>query len=76
MNYDLPYSFVKCSNNWTWASNKENIFDLIIFIKEPRDLDSSKRNFYSVKYQIIKAVYANIFPDNINFDKFIKGLIE
>ena len=76
MNYDLPYSFVKWNNNWSWGSNKEDIFNLVVSTKEPRDKNSAKKNFNSVRDQIIKAVYANTFPENINFDKVIKGLTE
>ena len=76
MNYDLPYSFVKWNNNWGWESSEEDIFDLDVYTKQPRDTSSSKNNFYSVRDQIIKAVYANTFPDDINFDKVIKGLTE
>ena len=76
MNYDLPYSFVKWNNNWGWESSEEDIFDLDVYTKKPRDTSSSKKNFYSARDKIIKAVYANTFPDDINFDKVIKGLSE
>ena len=33
--------------------------------------DSAQKNFYSVRNKIINAVYANTFPDSINFDKAI-----
>ena len=74
INYELPYSFVKWSNNWSWDSNKDNILDSDVDTKSPRDSKSTKKNFYSVRDQIIKAVSGNTFPDNINFDKVIKGL--
>ena len=76
MNFNLPYSLVKWSNNWGWDSKAEDIFDLDVYVKEPEDMKSSKKNFYAVRDQIMKAVYENKFPENINFDKVIKSLSE
>ena len=74
MNYDLPYSFVSWNNNWSWGSQEEDNFDLEVETKQPVDASSERRKFLSVRNPIIKAVYANIFPDKINFDKTIKSL--
>ena len=74
MNYDLPYSFVSWTNNWSWGSQEEDHFDLEVETKKPTDESSERRKFTSVRDQIIKAVYANTFPDKINFDKAIKSL--
>ena len=76
MNFNLPYSLVKWSNNWGWDSKAEDIFDIDVYVKEPEDMKSSKKNFYAVRDQIMKAVYENKFPENINFDKVIKSLSE
>ena len=74
MNYDLPYSFVSWNNNWSWGSLEKDNFDLEVETKQPTDASSGRRKFISVRDQIIKAVYANTFPDKINFDKTIKSL--
>ena len=76
MNYDLPYIFAKWNNNWGWGSKEEDKFDSEVFVKKPSDINSSKKNVYSIRDQILKAVYNNKFPDDINFDKTIKGLNE
>ena len=74
MNYDLPYSFVSWTNNWSWGAKEEDQFDLEVETKTPTNVSSERRKFISVRDQIIKAVYANTFPDKINFDKTIKSL--
>ena len=76
MNYELPYSLVKWTNNWSWDSKIEDKFDSEVVTKKPSNINNAKKNIYSVRDQIIKAVYANTFPDDINFDKVIKGLSE
>ena len=76
MNYDLPYSFSKWSNNWSWGSEEEDELIWDLEIKIPSNEKSEKKKFDSIKNQIIQAVYANTFPDNINFDKTIKSLKE
>ena len=76
MNYELPYSLVKWSNNWSWDSKNEDKFDSDVVTKKPSNTNNAKKNIYSVRDQIIKAVYANTFPEDINFDKVIKGLSE
>ena len=45
-------------------------------IKIPSDTNSAQKSIYSVRDNIIKVVYANTFPDDINFDKAIKSLTE
>jgi len=74
LNYELPFMFSKWSNNWSWDSKEKDYFNYEMEIKRPDDEISAKRNFYSVRDQITKAVYANKFPDDINFDKVIKSL--
>ena len=76
MNYDLPYSFVKWNNNWGWNSNEDDHFDLEVIVRKPSNMASAKKDFYSIRDQIIKAVYDNRIPEDINFDKVIKGLSE
>ena len=43
-------------------------------IKTPSNTNSATKAFYSVRDDIIKVVYANTFPDDINFDTVIKNL--
>ena len=74
MNYDLPYSFVSWTNNWSWGAQEKDNFDSEMEMKKPTDDSSERKKFLSVKDQIIKAVYANTFPDKVNFDKAIKSL--
>ena len=74
INYELPYNIIKWTNNWSWGSKYEDKCDKEMILKKPSNENSAKKNFYNIRDQIIKAVYANTFPDNINFDKTIKGL--
>ena len=43
-------------------------------LKTPGNTSSAQKNFYSVRDAIVKAVYANTMPDNLNFDDVIKKL--
>jgi len=44
-------------------------------LKTPSNKNGAQKNFYNVRDQIIKTVYANKFPDTINFDSVIKSLV-
>ena len=74
INYRLPYSFSKWSNNWSWGSKKNDQLNGGVTTKKPSNINSSQKLFYSSRDQIIKAVSGNIFPDAINFDKAISSL--
>ena len=75
INYRLPYAFTKWSDNWSWGSINDDSFNNDgIIVKIPENANSAQRIIYSVRDQIIKAVFANTFPDNINFDSSINGL--
>ena len=74
INYQLPYTFAKWSNNWSWKATKNEQKNMNEILKTPTDPESAEKNFYSVRDQIIKTVEENKFPDTINFDKVIKGL--
>ena len=74
INYMLPYTFTKWSNNWSWNALKAEQKSMDEILLKPSNPDSAIREFYSVRDEIIKTVKANKFPDNINFDKVIKGL--
>ena len=74
INYQLPYTFAKWSNNWSWKATKNEQKNMNEILKTPTNPESAEKNFYSVRDQIIKTVEENKFPDTINFDKVIKGL--
>ena len=76
INYQLPYSFSKWENMWSWGakSKEQNSIDLIL--KKPNNTNSAQKSFYLIRDQIIKAVMCNTFPDSINFDNAIKNLQE
>jgi len=74
INYQLPYTFAKWSNNWSWNAIKNEQRNMDEILKTPSNIQSAEKNFYSVRDQIIKTVEENKFPDTINFDKAIKGL--
>ena len=74
INYKLPYTFTKWSNNWSWGAKKSDIEDTDKTVQKPTNIDSVIKDFYKIRDQIIASVYANKFPDNINFDKAIKSL--
>jgi hypothetical protein len=68
INYRLPYTFSKWADNWSW--NSKNIDQLNkVTTKKPSNTNTSKRSIYSVRDQIVKAVFANMFPDGVNFVK-------
>ena len=74
INYQLPYTFAKWSNNWSWNAIKNEQRNMNEILKTPSNIQSAEKNFYSVRDQIIKTVEENKFPDTINFDNVIKGL--
>ena len=74
INYQLPYTFVKWSNNWSWSASSADQKSMKKTLKTPSNADSATKNFYSIRDQIIKSVAENKFPDTINFDKVIKSL--
>ena len=76
INYELPYTFSKWSNNWSWESKEEDLIDEELLLKKPNNIKSANKIFNSVKEQIIDAVNSNIIPDNITFEKAIKSLLE
>lgn len=74
INYQLPYVFEKWSNNWSWGATEYEQKDMEQTLKTPSEIESSQKNFYIVKNQIIMAVNANSFPNDINFDNSILSL--
>ena len=74
INYQLPYIFDKWENNWSWGAKSKEKYSMNQTIKKPSNTNSAQKSFYSIRDNIIKAVYANKFPDEINFDDAIKNL--
>ena len=73
INYRLPYTFSKWIDNWSWNSrNKDQLNQVTPTL--PSNALLIQRVFYSVCDQITQAVYANMFPDGINFDSAISRL--
>ena len=75
INYKLPFTFSKWADNWSWNSKNPEQLNKVT-TKKPSNTNSAQRTFYSVREQIIKAVYANMFPDGVNFDNAINKLKE
>ena len=76
INYRLTYTFSKWSNNWSWGSNNKDQLNGNVQTKVPSNGLSAQRSLYSIRDQIVKSVSANMFPDNINFDRVITSLRE
>ena len=76
INYNLPYTFSKWSNNWSWGSKNKDKLNGGVTAKTPNTKikNTAQKSLYSVRDQIIRSVTANIFPDGINFDKAISTL--
>ena len=74
INYKLPYTFSKWTNNWSWGSKNSDQLNKGASTKKPSNTNTSQRSVYSVRDQIVKAVYANMFPDGVNFDNVINNL--
>lgn len=73
INYQLPYTFDKFENNYGWGARK-NSFKTEAEIETPRNTAQIEAQIYSVRDKIIESVYANTFPDSINFDEIIDNL--
>ena len=81
INYKLPYTFTKWSNNWSWGTrNKDQINEAPTKNPNnnihPSNINTILKSIYTVRNQIIKAVISNMFPDGINFDNAINNLKE
>ncbi len=74
INYQIPYIFANWSNNWSFNARKNDQKYMRESLKKPKDIDSVLKKFYSIRDKIIKEVYLNKFPDDINFDNVIDSL--
>ena len=73
INYRLLFTFSRWSENWSWGSRDKDVLNKVT-TQKPSNTNTVQRSIYTVRDQIIRAVYANMFPDNINFDSVITRL--
>ena len=69
--YRLTYTFSSWLNNWSLDLRNKDQLNGNVQTKEPNNSFSAQRTLYSVRDQIIKSVSANMFCDDINFDRTI-----
>ena len=75
INYKLPfYTLSRWPNNWSWNSMIKDEINGNPILKKPSNSNNAQRQFISVRNQIRNAVFANIFPDGVNFDTVIQKL--
>ena len=74
INYQLPYTFAKWSNNWSWNPKKVDQNNQKQSLKTPRDKNNATKQVYAVRDKIVANCKANKFSDSVNFDSVIKGL--
>ena len=75
INYKLPfYTLSKWSNNWSWNSKIKEVINGNPILKKPSNANNAQKQFISLRNQITTAVFANMFPDGVNFDTVIQQL--
>jgi len=74
INYQLPYTFAKWSNNWSWNPIKSDQSKQSQTLKTPKDKNAATKAAYAVRDKIFANCRANKFADSVNFDSVIKGL--
>ena len=74
INYKLPYTFSRWSNNWSWGSKNNDQLNEGITTNKPSNENRGQRLLYTVRDQIIQEVSSNMFPDGVNFDSAISKL--
>ena len=75
INYKFAnYTLSKWSNNWSWSSRNKVQLNGDVKLNTPRNTAAAQRQFISIRNQITNAVFANMFPDGINFDRAIRSL--
>ena len=74
INYKLPYTFSKWSNNWSWNPIDVDQYSQSQTLKTPKDKNAAIKKFYAVRDAIIQNCRHNIFNDKVNFDNAIKSL--
>ena len=43
-------------------------------LRKPENTIGAQRQFYNIRNQITNSVFANMFPDGVNFDRAIRQL--
>ena len=77
INYKLPfYTISKWSNNWSWNSMIKEQINGNPILNKPSNTNNAQRQFITVRNQITNAVFANMFPDGVNFDTAIQKLAQ
>ena len=74
INYQLPYTFAKWSNNWSWNPIKSHQSRQSQTLRTPKDTAAATKAAYAVRDKIFSNCRANKFADSVNFDNVIKGL--
>ena len=74
INQQLPYTFSKWTNNWSWTPKKAHQNIQIQSFKTPKDITSATKADYNVRDKICNC-RVNKFSDNSNFDNIIKGQV-
>ena len=75
INYKFAnYTLSKWSNNWSWSSRNKEQLNGDARLNTPRNTGAAQRQFITIRNQITNAVFANMFPDGINFDRAIRSL--
>jgi len=75
INYQLPYTFAKWSNNWSWNAKNTDQYLQNQTLKTPKDKNNAIKQVYLIRDAIIKNCAHNTFNDKINFDNVIKSLV-
>ena len=74
INYRLPYTLSKWSDNWSWNSMYIEEVNGNASLRKPENTIGAQRQFYNIRNQITNSVFANMFPDGVNFDRAIRQL--
>ena len=74
INYQLPYTFEKWSNNWSWNPIKSDHAKQIKTLITPKDKNTATKAVYAFRNKIFTNFRANKLADVFNFDSVIKGL--
>lgn len=74
INQQLPYTFSKWTNIWSWTPKKAHQNKQIQSFKTPKGITSATKADYNVRDKICNC-RVNKFSDNSNFDNIIKGQV-
>ena len=74
INYKLPYTFSKWSDNWSWSSKDRDQLNKVATQNPISNSEKLNNIFYSTRNNIVKAISQNMFPDSISFSNQINDL--